>query len=434
MPVMTDTDEEVLPAFNDLDYRYAYREFTYDYPTYSSVGALRRGFIRQLARKTSEPEKLSNLGWCGRCTYPDVRSSMMQIGGGQSVCSTCARHYVLCPCCTTMVRTGYLHNTMDFEEPVCQSCFSRYHRYCNTCEDYYHRTNFRDHRHGYGGDSCCESRVTNFRVQNNGDGLLKNDKKVKITLAAGEISTEGLEVIRKAVLRQRRIVDTDDEYNKWGALSDDLSGLGNQWQTKEGNYSKRLSRFAYKRGGLKVPPELMTQVGNAARDHSIAVDFTIAVTRKLNLSARDFAHPESCWWTSYSTGRCMLKTNGGFGIRTFNGRDVSGRAWVFPLKKRDNGELTPTYETATPDAFVVFNGYGDLTGYAPARIMAHMNGMTYRKVEFNSEPMYVNSGSGYLIGPEELVAPYTDGRLSISMQKHSSLFELEQRQKELVNA
>ena len=66
--------------------------------------------------------------------------------------------------------------------------------------------------------------------------------------------------------------------------------------------------------------------------------------------------------------------------------------------------------------------------------MAHMNGMTYRKVEFNSEPMYVNSGSGYLIGPEELVAPYTDGRLSISMQKHSSLFELEQRQKELVNA
>jgi hypothetical protein len=34
-----------------------------------------------------------------------------------------------------------------------------------------------------------------------------------------------------------------------------------------------------------------------------------------------------------------------------------------PMKKNRNGRLTPTFDTLNPDAFVVFNGYGKLSGY-----------------------------------------------------------------------
>jgi len=70
-----------------------------------------------------------------------------------------------------------------------------------------------------------------------------------------------------------------------------------------------------------------------------------------------------------------------------------------PLKLDELGNLIPTFDTETPAAFVVFNGYGDLGGYAPARIMSHMAGMTYRKITFDAQPMYVNPGApgvGYL--------------------------------------
>jgi hypothetical protein len=67
-----------------------------------------------------------------------------------------------------------------------------------------------------------------------------------------------------------------------------------------------------------------------------------------------------------------------------------------------------------------------------------MAGMTYRKVDLTLNPMYVNSDSGYLVAPEEIAEPYTDGRYSVSMDQHSDLYYQEQRnaakQKERANA
>jgi hypothetical protein len=109
-----------------------------------------------------------------------------------------------------------------------------------------------------------------------------------------------------------------------------------------------------------------------------------------------------------------------------------------PLRLNESGTLVPTFDTLSPDAFVTFNGYGSLGGYVAARIIAHMAGMTYRKVSLTLTPMYVNGDSGYLVAPEEIADPYTDGSYSVSMLAHSSLYQTEmraaQQKKEMAHA
>jgi hypothetical protein len=116
-----------------------------------------------------------------------------------------------------------------------------------------------------------------------------------------------------------------------------------------------------------------------------------------------------------------------------------------PLKLDNDGALTPTFETQEPAAFVVFNGYGTLSGYTPARIMSHMAGWTYRKVKFecllgnldyDDKQMYVNNASGYLVAPEEIAERYTDGSLNLVVDQHADLYvtEKHEKEKELVNA
>jgi hypothetical protein len=161
------------------------------------------------------------------------------------------------------------------------------------------------------------------------------------------------------------------------------------------------------------------------------------VTRDLNQTPADFAHEGSCWWGSYFSGRCMVKTNGGFGLRTYRdgpGTYPTGRAWVMPLRRESEKSFTldPTFDSLTPDAFAVFNTYGDLANYTGARLMAHLAGMTYRKVDLYFDGianLYINSGSGYLVGPEEICEHYQLGSgrvLQVRVQQHNNLFEREQ--------
>jgi hypothetical protein len=148
------------------------------------------------------------------------------------------------------------------------------------------------------------------------------------------------------------------------------------------------------------------------------------------MSAAAFYHDDSCWWQGYSESRCALKTNGGFGLRTFDRHgDVTGRAWVMPLKLSASGHLEPTFNTETPDAFTVFNGYGDLAGYTAPRIVGHMAGWTYRKIGFDASPMYVNAG-GYLVAPEEVAKKYdgTNNYLILRLSQHADLLKREQEQ------
>jgi hypothetical protein len=304
----------------------------------------------------------------------------------------------------------------------CESC-EEHHDYGDECP-YPYCEDCGEHHGEYDGcpAGCdCTSPRLSFTIRNDGEAPLASDTRTEIGLPADEISDTGLAEIRACLLRAWR--DSGHDYRDCNVELHSLANsfadaLGCQWQTRQGNYTKRLSRHAYQNhGGLKLSQEVMSEIGTIARDHSKASAFEIDVTRDLNRPAEDFYHDGSCWWGSYSESRCALKSNGGFGLRSFQGQSVSGRAWVMPLRK-ESGGLVPTLDTMTPDAFIVFNGYGDLAGYAPARIMAGMAGWTYKKISFSCDPMYINAG-GYLVAPEHIIQDTSTLRLNVP--QHASL-------------
>lgn len=383
-----------------------------------------------------DPDRVDDIVFCDDCDTPTDDDSDHMWLNDQIVCPNCQQNYACCERCEEYASET---TTTLYDTEVCQSCLEWCYYYCDYCDGFYSEG---DDEHGdYHNDGCdCEAPAQVFSVRNDGHGMLPNDTRATVSLPAGEISDEGIgEIARllrdhsRDILNEASTLDPDvhaaayAERRKWWDLSYRLTEIGTTWQAKTGNYTKRLSRFAYKEYGLKIPPAIVSEVGNIGRAHSNGVDFGIEVTRNLNLPAYEFAHEDSCWWQSYSESRCTLKSNGGYGLRTFNEHDgVTGRAWVLPLKLDDHGGLTPTFNTETPDAFVVFNGYGDLGGYTPARIVAHMAGLTYRKIEFTGSPMYVNGEAGYLVAPEEIAKNYTDGALNLYLDEHARLYDREQ--------
>jgi hypothetical protein len=412
---------------------------TMDSRPYSATHWHTRDLFKAWAKdRTHEPGAIDDcLGWCEDCSIPEWADDLNSTGSGTLVCQGCIENWSFCDRCEEYFRdvTSTLHDSC-----VCDHCRDNYYSYCEDCDGYYSDGD------GCGGDheedDCCEPPALTLTIRNDGHAPLREDTRVKVQLPSGEISDEGVGQIALLLRREASRCEQDQivadnesgtptpyhlsEAWKYRALSNSLAELGPKWQAKDGNYTKRLSRYAYKQYSLKVSPEVISEVGNIARAHSGGVDFDIEVTRNLNLSASEFAHSDSCWWQSYSYSRCTLKSNGGFALRTFSEHgSVQGRAWVMPLKQDTHG-LVPTFEVQEAAAYVVFNGYGNLEGYAAARILSHMAGMTYRKISFDVEPMYVNNESGYLVAPEEIAENYTDGAMSMSLQQHSALFHREQ--------
>jgi hypothetical protein len=387
-------------------------------------------FRQRLRELACDPDSLDNLEFCSHCEEPAWDTTSTQ-GGQVKLCESCWDDWADCDSCDERFPPEDLTTTLS-ESHICESCRNNYYTFCEECDGYYPDGAEDEHDHDDpdededSGCGCCSSPQPAFRVRNDGCEPLANDTRVTVMLPAGIISAEGLEAIRLYLYRM-------EEYD----VSYDLPTIGDAWQAKAGNYTKRLSRMAYQKYQVKLTPEILSQVGCIAREHSAQASAEIEVTRELNMSAGAFCNEGSCWWNSYSESRCALKTNGGFGLRSFNEyHDVCGRAWVLPLRKDElSGRLVPTFETMTPDAFVVFNGYGDLHGYAAPRIVAHMAGWTYRKISFECHPMYVNAG-GYLIAAEELAEKYTDGRLELTVSQHARLYQTEQenKEKELIHA
>jgi hypothetical protein len=337
--------------------------------------------------------------WCPSCNDPGLDDEDWTATVEGLVCTDCDTYY-----CEGCYDTFTAETRTINDEQYCESCAEPW-EYCDEC-DYYYTSDDEDHSH-----SCsCEAPAQTFAVRNDGEPLLFNDTRTTVTLPAGIIDAEGLRRIRKLLYEHCIYVNNTD-------LGETI---GPAWQTRQGNFTKRLSRFVYKANTGKISPEVLSAVGCIAREHSTNTsEHGIEVTRDLNLPAEDFFHDESCWWGSYSGSRCALKSNGGFGLRTFDDYgSVEGRAWVLPLKYAGTS-FKPTFDTVAPDAFVVFNGYGNLDGYTPARIVAHMAGMTYRKIDFQAYSMYINNG-GYLVAPEEIASEVT--AISLSLTEHAHLY------------
>lgn len=385
-------------------------------------------------------EEMVRCASCDMPTHTEYDAAESVNDGYDIVCRSCLEtYYYWCDSCEEYRASS---NETPDGQLYCDSCMESCYEFCSDCDGYFSREE--EHTHD---DDYCESPVMSFSLKNDGQEMLKNDTRISVSLPSGVIDEEGMAAISRMISNNYWAEGTAVPCS-YGNSACDMVGyegrvymtdvaallpsLGNQWQTKEGNFTKRLSRAVHKQLGKTLPAAVVSEVGNIANAHCQGKTFDIETTRDLNMSAEDFYHGDSCWWQSYYQGRCALKTNGGFGLRSFNEYgDVSGRVWVMPLK-RTATSFVPTFETESPDAFMVFNGYGALGGYTPARILSHMYGWTYRKVGFGVDldhgTFYVNAG-GYLVASEDIASNYTDGSVYMSCQQHSNLYNTETREK-----
>jgi hypothetical protein len=319
---------------------------------------------------------------------------------GEVVCDACRDNYSRCEECEEVVHLDNINTIYDGDRYVCDSCIQRNYTWCDQCGTY--------HSDNEGAcvdnEPCtCEAHELSFAIRNDALPPLQNDTWATVALPAGLVDEIGVQRIRSLLPESvRHTLEIDPRV-----------------QLKTGNISKRIGSAVHKATGIALTPAVRSEIGNIAAAHSTGKAYTLAVTRDLNQSACDFGNPDSCWFTSgeYGVSRCALKSNGGFGLRSFDpltGR-VTGRAWVLPLAPAGS-YLDVTHDTLTPAAFVVFNGYGDLEGYAPARILAQMFGASYSKISFSCSPMYVNSNAGYLVAPED-VLQHRDA-LNLSVDPH----------------
>lgn len=414
-------------------------------------GARTRGSLRSttflntyLPSLTFEKDAAAHVKFCGHCGLlrNHADGGFTDVNGALA-CKICkAQYFSECGECH-----GFSSRLRNVEGGVraCEICIQKYAS-CRTCNIYYNQEATEvSHRHD--GSDCCSApeEMMQFTMRNDGMDPVPSDTITRVTLPAGVLTNEGRAEIANYIQAQRRLTTNRDDQYAWINLGGELSAIGDNWQTKEGNYPKRVSRFAFKKYGLKVSAEVMSEIGNIGARHTVAVDFDVEFSRLLDQTATEWGHGGSCWWQSYYHCRCAMKSNGGVGLRSVNGKrdgskgKVLGRVWLYPLKKTSNkprngdpvnGWLVPTFNTETPDAFVVYNGYGNLQGYAAPRLIANMQGMTYRKVDMQllttPKTGYINSGSGYLVAPEEIATHFTDGHINISVEAHSDLFAHEQ--------
>jgi hypothetical protein len=361
--------------------------------------------------------------FCAGCSEVSWQDDATRLANGESVCETCRiDDYSLCSHCEEWYSDD--ETTSVGSSTFCNECVSEHCFYCSWCEDYfteatsigdnYYCERCRDnhftycdecsewysdddeHNHDHGCD--CVAPHMNFEFPADGHGTISQDERLTVELPRGTIDDEGIRRI-EYFLRE------DLGWSRTHIVKLAIEAIGPEWQTKRGNFTRRLSSALFKAEGIKLKPEVISEIGNIAQAHSSqGATWHIEFTRDLNQSASDFYHDESCWWQSYSASRCALKNWGGIGLRTYystqtDSSSPSGRIWVQPLAKTDDG-LKPTHDALHADAYVLFNGYGDLSGYVAARIVAHLAGRTYRRVTLSTETQYINNDAGYLVADE----------------------------------
>ena len=330
----------------------------------------------------------------------------------EPVCDSCQENYGQCYRCDDWRHDDDLTYIDDIGEHYCEDCRDNYCYFCESCEEHVSG----DHP-DHNNDCECEPPVTDFTFI---DGV-KADEPFYVSLPEGIIDENGLSQIENHLWADRHYEAVPF-----------MGKIGREWKNAKGTYPKRLNRAYYNATKNSLPDKIMERIGVIARSNSNGQDLTLEVTRNLNLDPDDFAHGGSCWWGEYSSSRCALKTNGGFGLRSFADGEVTGRAWVMPMTLAD-GWLSPTFDTEHPDALLVFNGYGDLSEGAAARVVAMAYGMTYRKVRLRMEPMYINSDSGYLITPEGDATSDGDS-VTIDLDAHANLYYTERTAAERTSA
>ncbi len=329
-----------------------------------------------------------DVSFCGDCQTPHYPDDMTG-----DYCESCYyENYTSCDGCASVTPWDDVQSVDDCN--YCESCYQNRFEYCPTCG-----ASFPIGTHSHNCD--CEAPHLSFTVPL-GDGFVSEDERFTVALPKGTIDESTISwitsMIYDALTTEHHNINPFyiDVYNV-------MNQVGNEWQTKRGNFTKRLSSAIYKKWNIKLSSEMISSIGNIARSRSDSdKEFFVEFTRDLNQPAYMCVNEGSCWWSEYSESRCALKNWGGFALRTYESEfsltnNPIGRAWVQPL----NADLDPTHDSRNAHAYVIYNIYGSLSGFTAARIIAQMTGKTYRHLNgFTAQNQYVNGNSGYLVMDE----------------------------------
>lgn len=409
---------------------------------------------------------------CGLVSHTDEMLTIDNV----RYCDCCREwlSYETCTLCgeatfSTTPIGGYYSETL-----ACNYCRDNDTSFCERCDMRYLDTDD-SHEHPEMCDDECESPLTSFSIalgsavsEASDTSRLHANEQVSVTITSDEaISPTGQNLIYSAIVEWGCYSNPAP----WEAASGDFwstiyrayNDTEHVWKNNSGTYSRRLRSAIYKaikaelthRGDTEhkpftLPEDLLARIGSIGYEHSRPLDLRVAITRDLNGSAYDFAHGDSCWWGSYSYSRCVLKSNAGFGLRSFSApgettmcacgcgseveatnSEVTGRTWVMPMRIEEERSagfgcawLVPTFDD-DPDAYVVFNGYRALSERTGARVMSALTGLDFVGTDFNvdDDTMYVNGGSAYVVARDEVLAQINDGSLQVGnrFDRHADL-------------
>jgi hypothetical protein len=241
--------------------------------------------------------------------------------------------------------------------------------------------------------------------------MIELNVRYTLTTPPGTISSDGVEQIVRYINQQWLPAEDWQKLNPETTLRY-LPSLPTDWQwvwvvtDKEadyvGNFPTRVRSFYYKRYGLKCPQSFLTQLGNLARRYSESTPvYHFDFVNRFDWNDGDFGDAGSCFWADRSDALTMLYDNGAWAVRFFDDNgDGYARAWFVNI-----GE----------SLYVVFNGYGFPTDstFIIARTIAQWLKLSFKRIDVsnngvNEGTMWINGGTGYIIGVVETIDQYSD--------------------------
>ena len=371
---------------------------------------------------------------CVECTAVGDGDEYNHTAAGERICEACTEnHYMVCEGgCDEWV---HQHDTVYAEDAnLCEGCADEHTHWCDDCDA--RVFNDGDHYENHDHDCDCEAPNQNFTlpVLTAGADPIKSDTTNEVRTQGGLVSEAARNQIHQVVetalgigFPNRSDYATPEEYEKvWHtvmvkrtAIHPAITQMDHAYKTAGGVYAKRLRSAIHKATkGLvangvadkqfTIDTATVEKVGQIARENSKGVDVKLSITRDLNQSADFFYHDDSCWWTDYSHSRCTLKNNHGFGVRSLGdpwdqgwGAPATGRVWALPCTITDGALNATTSDDTDPDAYVVFNGYGELSETNGPQALAALVGMevSTHRVSIDAD-MYVNSAAYVVTTPE----------------------------------
>jgi hypothetical protein len=378
------------------------------------------------------PAETLKLATCDRCGAFLPKNGLVAVEGERDfVCADCAlKWYIMCQDCrkrfhkhAKLPNSGgktLLHQVGGYgwldEDCYVKAVANKQFFECDECKQTYHR-NYRA-QHVERGDYCQQCNPPDASTCKTAGKLdfefpalclevkaIKADEIVAVSIGGGTIGQTGLIEIGSLILRKTGNKTYGGGLNITNELYGSNPEIGAEFQTKEGNFTKRLARYLLVNRSMKLNEEFMNEIGQMAQKYvSKPRDLRISITRDLNQPARRFANDGSCWWGGYYHTRCAFKGIGGMALRTFDAKGkVTGRAWLVALDKN----LAPTLELPS-EAYGVFNSYGaEFDNMAAGRLVAQLTGRSYKAVGMgyegaNSRRLYVNGARGVLIAEQSI--------------------------------